>query len=80
VFTSTFNIGNAGGSFLCGIALSASLGLRDPALTGLDHTRTAIAYYQGRYEPPNAAVRGSMMVPYDQRSRAACDLQRRLHL
>lgn len=34
-----------------------------------DHTRTQIGYYPGRYEPPNAAVRGPMMVPYDQRSR-----------
>ena len=34
-----------------------------------DHTRTALAFYPGRYEPPNAAVRGPMMVPYDQRSR-----------
>ncbi len=34
-----------------------------------DHTRTAIAYYPGRYEPPNAAIRGPMMVPYDQRWR-----------
>ena len=34
-----------------------------------DHTRTALASYPGRYEPPNAAVRGPMMVPYDQRSR-----------
>ena len=34
-----------------------------------DHTRTAMAYYPGRYEPPNAAVRGPMMVPYDQRRR-----------
>jgi hypothetical protein len=34
-----------------------------------DHTRTAIAYYPGRYEPPNAAVRGPMMVPDGQRSR-----------
>ena len=33
------------------------------------HTRTEIGYYPGRYEPPNAAVRGPMMVPYDQRSR-----------
>jgi hypothetical protein len=33
-----------------------------------DHTRTALAYYPGRYEPPSAAVRGPMMVPYDQRS------------
>ncbi len=34
-----------------------------------DHTRTAVAYYPGRYEPPNAAVRGPMMVPNDQRWR-----------
>jgi len=34
-----------------------------------DHTRTAIGYYPGRYEPPNAALRGPMMVPNDQRSR-----------
>jgi hypothetical protein len=34
-----------------------------------DHTRTAIGYYPGRYEPPAAAVRGPMMVPHDQRSR-----------
>jgi hypothetical protein len=34
-----------------------------------DHTRTATAYYPGRYEPPNAAVRGPMMVPYGQRWR-----------
>jgi hypothetical protein len=34
-----------------------------------DHTRTAIGYYPGRYEPPNAAIRGPMMVPNDQRSR-----------
>ncbi len=34
-----------------------------------DHTRTALAFYPGRYEPPNAAVRGPMMVPNDQRSR-----------
>ena len=34
-----------------------------------DHTRTELAYYPGRYEPPNAAVRGPMMVPYDQRWR-----------
>src|SRR5690242_5515813 len=30
-----------------------------------DHTRTATAYYPGRYEPPKAAVRGPMMVPND---------------
>ena len=34
-----------------------------------DHTRTALAYYPGRYEPPHAAVRGPMMVPNDQRRR-----------
>lgn len=34
-----------------------------------DHTRTSIAFYPGRYEPPNAAVRGPMMVPYGQRWR-----------
>jgi hypothetical protein len=34
-----------------------------------DHTRTAIGYYPGRYEPPNAAVRGPMMVPNSQRWR-----------
>jgi hypothetical protein len=34
-----------------------------------DHTRTAIGYYPGRYEPPNAALRGPMMVPYSQRRR-----------
>jgi hypothetical protein len=34
-----------------------------------DHTRTQIAYYPGRYEPPNAARRGPMMVPYGQRWR-----------
>ena len=34
-----------------------------------DHARTDIGYYPGRYEPPNAAVRGPMMVPYDQRWR-----------
>ena len=34
-----------------------------------DHTRTAIGYYPGRYEPPHAAVRGPMMVPDGQRWR-----------
>jgi hypothetical protein len=34
-----------------------------------DHTRSAIAYYPGRYEPPSAAVRGPSMVPYGQRWR-----------
>lgn len=35
----------------------------------IDHTRTAIGYYPGRYEPPHAAVRGPTMVPYAQRRR-----------
>lgn len=34
-----------------------------------DHTRTALAYYPGRYEPPSAPVRGPMSVPSDQRWR-----------
>ncbi len=34
-----------------------------------DHTRTSVAFYPGRYEPPNAAVRGPMMVPFGQRWR-----------
>jgi hypothetical protein len=34
-----------------------------------DHTRTALAFYPGRYEPPHAAVRGPMMVPYSERWR-----------
>jgi len=34
-----------------------------------DHTRTAIGYYPGRYEPPNAAVRGPITVPYSGRWR-----------
>jgi hypothetical protein len=34
-----------------------------------DHRRTALAYYPGRYEPPNAPVRGPMSVPYGQRWR-----------
>ena len=34
-----------------------------------DHTRTAVAFYPGRYEPPKAAVRGPTMVPYGQRWR-----------
>jgi len=35
----------------------------------IDHTRTWLTYYPGRYEPPRAAVRGPMMVPTDQRNR-----------
>ena len=34
-----------------------------------DHTRTALAFYPGRYEPPNAPVRGPASVPYGQRWR-----------
>jgi hypothetical protein len=34
-----------------------------------DHSRTALAYYPGRYEPPTAALRGPMMVPDSQRWR-----------
>ena len=35
----------------------------------IDHTRTDLAYYPGRYEPPSAVDRGPMMVPVDQRGR-----------
>ena len=34
-----------------------------------DHTRTSTAWYPGRYEPPNAPVRGPMSIPQDQRWR-----------
>jgi hypothetical protein len=34
-----------------------------------DQARTQIGYYPGRYEPPDAAVRGPMMVPAGQRWR-----------
>jgi hypothetical protein len=34
-----------------------------------DHTRTSVAWYPGRYEPPHAPVRGPMSVPIDQRWR-----------
>jgi hypothetical protein len=34
-----------------------------------DQSRTATAFYPGRYEPPHAAVRGPMMVPNSQRQR-----------
>ena len=34
-----------------------------------DHTRTSLAWYPGRYEPPTAPVRGPIEVPYGQRWR-----------
>jgi hypothetical protein len=34
-----------------------------------DHRRTALAFYPGRYEPPNAPVRGPMSIPYGERWR-----------
>ncbi len=34
-----------------------------------DHTRSSVAFYPGRYEPPSAPVRGPMSVPNDQRWR-----------
>ena len=34
-----------------------------------DHTRTALGYYPGRYEPPSATLRGPMDVPHGQRWR-----------
>jgi phosphodiester glycosidase len=34
-----------------------------------DHSRTSVAYYPGRYEPPSAPDRGPMSVPLDQRWR-----------
>lgn len=38
-------------------------------LAWFDHTRTALAYYPGRYEPPSATLRGPMQVPFGQRWR-----------
>jgi hypothetical protein len=35
----------------------------------IDHTRTALAYYPGRYEPPSATLRGPAEVPWGQRWR-----------
>ena len=35
----------------------------------LDHTRTRLALYPGRYEPPSSAPRGPMEVPWGQRWR-----------
>lgn len=34
-----------------------------------DHTRTALAWYPGRYEPPRAPARGPFSIPFDQRWR-----------
>ncbi|MGN6430357.1 MAG: phosphodiester glycosidase family protein [Gaiellaceae bacterium] len=34
-----------------------------------DHTRTVLAFYPGRYEPPNAPARGPMSVPNGERWR-----------
>jgi phosphodiester glycosidase len=34
-----------------------------------DHTRTTLAFYPGRYEPPRAPVRGPMQIPYGERWR-----------
>jgi hypothetical protein len=34
-----------------------------------DHTRTALAFYPGRHEPPRAPIRGPMSVPQGQRWR-----------
>ncbi len=34
-----------------------------------DHTRTALAWYPGRYEPPSAPVRGPMSIPFGERWR-----------
>lgn len=38
-------------------------------LAWFDHSRTAVAYYPGRYEPPSAALRGPMEIPFGQRWR-----------
>jgi hypothetical protein len=35
----------------------------------IDHTRTQLALYPGRYEPPSAPVRGPMAIPWGQRWR-----------
>ncbi|HKU58936.1 MAG TPA: phosphodiester glycosidase family protein [Gaiellaceae bacterium] len=34
-----------------------------------DHTRTSLAWYPGRYEPPNAPIRGPFSIPADQQGR-----------
>ena len=45
----------------------------------IDHTRTDLAYYPGRYEPPSAVNRVPMMVPVDQRSRLLATFNGGLH-
>src|SRR5690348_10142417 len=34
-----------------------------------DHTRTSVAWYPGRYEPPSAPVRGPISIPHSERWR-----------
>jgi DHA1 family inner membrane transport protein len=62
--TSAFNVGNAAGSWLGGLALSSSLGLRGPALTGLALTLASIA--------PLAALAVFRPSPSRRRSLARC--------
>jgi hypothetical protein len=38
-------------------------------LAWFDHTRTALNWYPGRYEPPRAPLRGPYSIPHDQRWR-----------
>lgn len=38
-------------------------------LAWIDHSRTQLALYPGRYEPPSAPVRGPMQVPFGERWR-----------
>ena len=49
-------------------AASSSIRASSPTSPG-STTRTALGFYPGRYEPPNAPVRGPMSVPYGQRWR-----------
>jgi hypothetical protein len=41
----------------------------DAYVAWFDHTRTSLAWYPGRYEPPSAPVRGPMEVPNGERWR-----------
>ena len=41
----------------------------DAYLAWSDHTRTQLALYPGRYEPPGVSPQGPMQVPYGQRCR-----------